>query len=63
MVRRNFVRASDITEAIMAASERVLYRRVLDRGRVKEWIGNQWVDRGEPKSPEHRMKLPLVVHD
>lgn len=54
------VKRSKLSKIHMVEGGERVHPIVIDRGRVKEWIGFGWIDCGHAEA-EERAKYPLVV--
>lgn len=53
------VKRSELSSLKMVAGNEGLYTKVIDGGRLKEWIGIGWIDIGMA-TEEHRTLYPTV---
>ena len=56
------VKRSELSILRMVAGNEGLYTKVIDGGRLKEWIGIGWIDIGRA-TEEHRALYPTVIED
>ena len=56
------VRRSQLTNLKMVSGGEKTHPIVIDRARVREWVGFGWIDCGSADA-EERAKYPLVIDD